>query len=52
MGWIAIIAMLVCVSAAALWARYNPDRHYTRPPTYRPERRRRRHPAGSGPQGI
>jgi hypothetical protein len=42
MGWLAIAVVLLCLGAAALWARYNPDRDHTRPPTYRPDRRSRR----------
>ncbi|HWL99304.1 MAG TPA: hypothetical protein VNP20_18310 [Nocardioidaceae bacterium] len=42
MGWLAIAVVLLCLGAAALWARYNPDRDHTRPPTYRADRRSRR----------
>jgi hypothetical protein len=51
MGWLAIIVVLLCLAAVGVWASYNPDRHHTRPPTYRPDRRRRgvRLPQGSEP---
>jgi hypothetical protein len=39
MVWLAIAAVLLCL--AVLWTGYNPDRHHTRPPTYRPARHRR-----------
>jgi hypothetical protein len=42
MGWLAIAMVLLCLGVAALWARYNPDRDHTRPPTYRAPRRSRR----------
>ena len=42
MGWFAITVVLLCLGSAALWARYNPDRGHTRPPTYRADRRHRR----------
>ncbi len=41
MGWLAITVLLLALGAATLWARYNPDRLHTRPPTYRGDRRRR-----------
>jgi hypothetical protein len=41
MGWLAIIAVMLCLGTAVLWTRINPDRDHTRPPTYRPDRQRR-----------
>jgi hypothetical protein len=33
MGWMVITAVLLALGTAVLWARYNPDRDHTRPPT-------------------
>jgi hypothetical protein len=51
MGWLGIITVLLCLGAAVLWSRFNPDRDHTRPPTYRADRRARGagHPTGGDP---